>query len=344
MARRDSNIDPFNAGEPILPWRDPESEIRDADEEEREPYEAPRHGDEAPEPSEALEPDLDAHGTERPAAASQKKPRARRRSADSLKREAARKAASQAKRGEAAGRTTGRIVKVILVIWLLFLFLSIGRNIVSCVAGPIAPSAAGDSHDVYVPDDLPALEEDENSPEAQCLEIANTRLEHLMLSGSPEHAAAAERIATAFAQRVETDFQRTPDELGIDPAIVAEWVISSLIYKENYTNAFPEADNPYASVYYDVEACSMMTMYFDFQSDLFDYLRESGLYLLDIKQGQELDDAQKTDIAATLQAAMVETEARESSMCVRCLLHDGTWAIDEADFERYCDYVFGMPA
>ena len=29
MAKRDSNIDPFNAGEPVSPWQDPESETRD---------------------------------------------------------------------------------------------------------------------------------------------------------------------------------------------------------------------------------------------------------------------------------------------------------------------------
>lgn len=49
MARRDSNIDPFNAGEPILPWQDPESEIHDADEEHK-AYEAPHHGDSTSEP------------------------------------------------------------------------------------------------------------------------------------------------------------------------------------------------------------------------------------------------------------------------------------------------------
>ena len=343
MARRDSNIDPFSAGEPILPWRDPESEIRDA-EDESEPYEAPRYGDDAPEPPVSDSLDLDARDTDRKATDGPKKARTRRRSADSPKRDAAREARTQAARGEAAGRAVGRIVKILLSIWLLFLFLSIGRSIVSCATEPSGPGAPDDSHEVYVPDDLPALEEDEDSPEAQCLEIANARMEHLMLPGSPEHDAEAGRIAAAFAQRVETDFGSTPDELGIDPSIVAEWVISSLVYEESSTNAFPEAEDPHASVYFDIESCSMMTMYFEFQSNLYDYLRDQELYLLDIKQGKELDDAQKTDIAGILQAAMVETGSRESTMCVRLTLQDGAWTIDEADFERYCDYAFGMPA
>ena len=95
-----------------------------------------------------------------------------------------------------------------------------------------------------------------------------------MLPGFPEHDVEAGRIAAAFAQRVETDFGRTPDELGIDPSIVAEWVISSLVYEESSTNAFPEAEDPHASVYFDIESCSMMTMYFEFQSNLYDYLRD----------------------------------------------------------------------
>lgn len=169
-------------------------------------------------------------------------------------------------------------------------------------------------------------------------------MEHLLLAGTPEHAAVADRIAGAFAQRIESDFDLTPDELGVNPTIVAEWVIGSLIYEEVDAQAFPEADDPYASVYFDAEACSMMTMYYEFQSDLYDYLSEQGLYLLDIKQGKELADAQKADIAGILQAAMAETGSRESSMRVRLTLQDDTWKIDEADFERYCDYIFGMPA
>lgn len=338
MARRDSNIDPFNAGEPILPWQDPESEIHDADKEHK-AYEAPHHGDSTSEPPFDQDP-----GSLSSDAGSPKAPRARRRSTDSLKREAARRARAQKADGKAAGPVARRFFKLILGIWLLFFLLSIGSSVVSCTAELFTPSVPDDPFDVPAHDDAPAFEEDDGSPEAQCLQLASTRMEHLMLPESPEHAAVAERIATAFAQRVETDFDRTPDELGIDPSIVAEWVISSLIYESSDVYAFPQSDNPYASAYFDVESCSMMTMYYEFQSDLYDYLREQGLYLLDIKQGQTLADTQQTDIAGILQAAMVETESRESSMCVRLTLQDGAWTIDEANFERYCDYVFGMPA
>ena len=267
-----------------------------------------------------------------------KAPRTRRRSADSLKREMARQARAQRTRNKTPGSIARRIFKLILGILILFLLLSTGSSIASCAASLFTPSAPNE------PYDIPAFEEDENSPEAQCLLLANTRLEHLLLAGTPEHAAVADRIAAAFTQRIENDFDLTPDELGVNPAIVAEWVIGSLIYKGVDTHAFPEADDPYASVYFDVEACSMMTMYYEFQSDLYDYLSEQGLYLLDIKQGKELADAQKTDIADILQAAMAETGSRESSMRVRLTLQDDTWKIDEADFERYCDYIFGMPA
>lgn len=338
MARRDSNIDPFNAGEPILPWQDPESEIRDADEEHK-AYEAPHHGDSTSEPPFDQNP-----GSLSSDAGGPKAPRARRRSTDSLKREAARRARAQKADGKAAGSVTRRIFKLILGIWLLFFLLSIGSGVVSCTAELFAPNPANDPYDVPAYDDVSAFEEDDGSPEAQCLQLASTRMEHLMLPESPEHAAVAERIATAFAQRVETDFGRTPDELGLDPSIVAEWAISSLIYESSDVYAFPQSDDPYASAYFDVESCSMMTMYYEFQSDLYDYLREQGLYLLDIKQGQTLADTQQTDIAGILQAAMVETESRESSMCVKLTLQDGAWTIDEANFERYCSYVFGLPA
>lgn len=267
-----------------------------------------------------------------------KEPRTRRRSADSLKREMARQARAQRTRNKTPGSIARRIFKLILGILILFLLLSTGSPIASCAASLFTPSAPNE------PYDIPAFEEDEDSPEAQCLLLANTRMEHLLLAGTPEHAAVADRIAAAFTQRIENDFDLTPDELGVNPAIVAEWVIGSLIYKGVDTHAFPEADDPYASVYFDVEACSMMTMYYEFQSDLYDYLSEQGLYLLDIKQGKELADAQKTDIADILQAAMAETGSRESSMRVRLTLQDDTWKIDEADFERYCDYIFGMPA
>ena len=31
-------------------------------------------------------------------------------------------------------------------------------------------------------------------------------------------------------------------------------------------------------------------------------------------------------------------------MCVRLAPHEDDWAIDETEFERYCGYVFGLPA
>lgn len=331
MAKRDSNIDPFNAGEPVSPWQDPESETRD--DEGQEAYGAPHHGDSTPKPPIGQMTGFASNNANGP-----KEPRTRRRSADSLKREMARQARAQRTRNKTPGSIARRIFKLILGILILFLLLSTGSSIASCAASLFTPSAPNE------PYDIPAFEEDEDSPEAQCLLLANTRLEHLLLAGTPEHAAVADRIAAAFTQRIENDFDLTPDELGVNPAIVAEWVIGSLIYKGIDTHAFPEADDPYASVYFDVEACSMMTMYYEFQSDLYDYLSEQGLYLLDIKQGKELADAQKTDIADILQAAMAETGSRESSMRVRLTLQDDTWKIDEADFERYCDYFFGMPA
>lgn len=338
MSKRDSNTDPFNAGEPTLPWQDPDSEAYDVADEPHE--ESRRDAGEAKGPWDADESGTTSRGE---SGSERTKGRARKRSTAAQEREASRRDRVQQARGTSAGRTAGRIFKVFLGIWLLSLLLSIGGGIVSCVAGAFAPSTPEDPYDVPAYD-IPAFEEDENSPEAQSLELASTRLEHLMLPGSPEHDAEAGRIAAAFAQRVETDFGRTPDELGIDPSIVAEWVISSLVYEESSTNAFPEAEDPHASVYFDIESCSMMTMYFEFQSNLYDYLRDQELYLLDIKQGKELDDAQKTDIAGILQAAMVETGSRESTMCVRLTLQDGTWRVDEDDFERYCDYAFGMPA
>lgn len=331
MAKRDSNIDPFNAGEPVSPWQDPESETRD--DEGQEAYGVPHHGDSTPKPPIGQMTGFASNNANGP-----KEPRTRRRSADSLKREMARQARAQRTRNKTPGSIARRIFKLILGILILFLLLSTGSSIASCAASLFTPSAPNE------PYDIPAFEEDEDSPEAQCLLLANTRMEHLLLAGTPEHAAVADRIAAAFTQRIENDFDLTPDELGVNPAIVAEWVIGSLIYKGVDTHAFPEADDPYASVYFDVEACSMMTMYYEFQSDLYDYLSEQGLYLLDIKQGKELADAQKTDIADILQAAMAETGSRESSMRVRLTLQDDAWKIDEADFERYCDYIFGMPA
>ena len=294
MAKRDSNIDPFNAGEPVSPWQDPESETRD--DEGQEAYGAPHHGDSTPKPPIGQMTGFASNNANGP-----KEPRTRRRSADSLKREMARQARAQRTRNKTPGSIARRIFKLILGILILFLLLSTGSSIASCAASLFTPSAPNE------PYDIPAFEEDEDSPEAQCLLLANTRMEHLLLAGTPEHAAVADRIAAAFTQRIENDFDLTPDELGVNPAIVAEWVIGSLIYKGVDTHAFPEADDPYASVYFDVEACSMMTMYYEFQSDLYDYLSEQGLYLLDIKQGKELADAQKTDIADILQAAMAET-------------------------------------
>lgn len=95
MAKRDSNIDPFNAGEPVSPWQDPESETRD--DEGQEAYGAPHHGDSTPKPPIGQMTGFASNNANGP-----KEPRTRRRSADSLKREMARQARAQRTRNKNA--------------------------------------------------------------------------------------------------------------------------------------------------------------------------------------------------------------------------------------------------
>ena len=334
MARRDSNIDPFNAGEPILPWQDPDAEAYDdADE----PHE-PSRDDSSPTDS----PSTTEEKPRRPR--SRTKDRDRRRSTDARRHEAARNGRSQAASRGRGGTILGGALKAFAIVWIIAMALSIFSDVVSCSADFNDPENVAIENDHQAPEAHSDFEPTEDGAEARCIQLADARMNNLVLAGAPEHKAVSTRIATAFAQRIKDDFGRTPDQLGIDPAFVAEWTIGSLAYAMNDAYAFPGAEDPYASVYYDVEACSMMTMYYEFQSRLYDYLREQDLSLLSIKQGHELGEAQKADIADILKTTMAETDPRESSMCVRLAPHEDDWAIDETEFERYCGYVFGLPA
>lgn len=334
MFTRDSNTDPFNAGEPTLPWQDPDSEAYDV---AGEPYEAPRYN--GGDPEAAPRPPATHQAPSRRRAG-----RGRTRSADVQRRETGRRAEQQA-------RTTGRIASIFrtalgafFVVWMIVLGLFLMSEFMGCTAGPSATGTRPVETDPPTYEEPSYVGSDPDEAEDQCQQIAQARLDSLVAVDTPDHAAAASRIAAAFAQQVEHDFDRTVEELGLDPATVAEWVIASLTYEVTSAYAFPQADQPHASVYFDTESYSMMTMYFTFLETARTYLLDQGLTLASGGQDRALDKTQKIELARQLQAAMDQAGAREVAMCVRFTVENDAWTVDEQELERYCGYVFGLPA
>lgn len=353
MTRRDSNIDPFNAGEPALPWDEPSQVIEEpgdaggytAPEEEPSSYEAlrPRHeprrreragrphrtrserpmpshvGEEGEEPEEEMFPEDAALGDSSPTTKS-------------------------------SGGCGCFIAVLVLVLAIASVIAGDKAEIfvdTLIEKGPVA-AFTGDTESV----DETEREHDPNHSALRDLLTGDPDLEaekekekvkgimDSYLGDMANNEGVVNEVSTGFASRIENSLGYRVDELGIDMDAFLDWTFDNSGYEIGKVYVFDAyKDNPAeASGYFDVTARDSYGLSEKFIDQARAYLRSQaaeGLYSTSVDHAP-LSDEQRAAISQIFGEALATTT--EDSTFKLANLHytfeDGSWKLDEEDAAR----------
>lgn len=310
MLRRNdhsTDIDPFNAGEPTLPWDDPATlhdDPADCAFEGENSYQAP---------SKAAE-----------------KYRAPRKRSEQVKHSPAPKDVSASKAPRARGKLSFKLALLILIVFGLVggIIGAVG----SCVSNAFdrMDSAASRLFDDDDADSIDWTGEDNGEPQAEfsdeeaaVRDCVVTRLDALA-----DNERDRNMVADGLSSSLENDLGYTADELGIDANTWADAKLSQLSYSVDSAFAFDDE----GSVYIYMTAPRTDT--------LVELFAEQAQPILDRLDGAAPSSTDKEKLAVCFKNAL-DQELDTSSLFLRFTAEpkgDG-WQIDEERFYSELEYV-----
>lgn len=347
----DSQVDPFNAGEPEMPGDEPDllDELDAPDEGPSDPGDqtdyAP-HADPTGQPHKLDDryqaPTTHGHAYDAP---STDEPRATRR-----RRRARATRPAPTPTDEVRRRTKKDRHAATTVILALVLLVSFGSSVVSCAAGFLNEAAedAGDalgnlgeslfdSGETSNEEDgeAPALDQDDQA----ALDALSARMDEIL--ATPESGELHDRLASYLDAELRSDFGRGADELGIDVSTLATWLLSRTSYTPDV--AFTYSDGT-GSVYAYLTSPDAYDLASDVGDAVWDYLIEEGLITWDDEPTVALTDSQRARVAELAQGALhEEPELDESSVWADVELVDDSWQIsDEGELIENLSQCLGM--
>lgn len=336
----DSQIDPFNADDPVMPGEEPEWLD---DESMDEPAYAP-HGDEDGVPHKDSDNyraptthdyDYDAPSIDEPAASD---------AAQTLGRQwqRARDAA------HAQTRTGKRWVSLIVAAFVVLAFLgTLGDLLAGCVSHVFetVSSGTGTALDVGGPfDDYVSHEDDTDWREtAGELDLAAGDAVEQQLGALLADPSSGELhdLVAAYLDEKLTDWEGyTAAELGIDADAWATWALGSVSYEISSVYAY---DDGTGSAYLNAEAYGLSSMISDADTDLSSYLHDRGLRVQEGEEPAQLSEEQRAEVAELWNDACEEAASpRDMFVSVELSLVDGVWTIDEESLEEAFESVLAL--
>ncbi len=334
MTRRSSQIDPFNAGEPEMPWDEPGS-VEPVDAEHA--CKLPEHGYEGPTktpdgydaPSEG---DSSGSASDR-MAPSGRVQRARDRSRARRSRANATGSGSSMPSGPARPRKRGWGCAGILI-------LVVAINVLV----PLLSFLPECSDDDVVDGDASTSWSDESDNDAgkQAVEeLANATLAGMADEGSP----ARERIAQHFATAFQNNLRYRVEDFGIDPYAYADWALAGMGYDIYDVFAFDEDRDGIdgtGSAFFDATTHDTAGCSGAFFEQASAYLGERGLLGSDVAVP---DDAQRAEMQAILTDAMNayrDSYVTAETASLDLVRTDGTWSVTDESYDFCLDYLFKL--
>lgn len=341
----DDQVDPFNAGDPIMPgeelWTDDEPDP-DEDAFETENYEP--HGEEGGMPHKAGDdyraPTKRGHAYEAPSVDEGQGAGGGRPLGPEWQRAADEAGGRERRRGRSS---IGCVVALIVAISLLG---SLGSLIASCVATVgegistgIDSVLDGDgvSFDDYVSDD----EETDWHDTADKSDLAagrevERRIDALL--ADPSSGELHERVASCLDGELAEREGYTAAQLGIDADAWATWVLSGVSWELSSVYTY---DDGTGSAYLDMTSPDVSSVISE--SGISSYLIDHDLSIWSGQGATQLTDAQRSEVRALWEAAMEQSEeTSDSFLSVELIRVDGVWTVDEATLWDALDSGLGL--
>lgn len=340
--RRGDDADPFNAGEPIMPWDDPAS-THDIDEcvFGEKAYRAPlkstdNYTPSAQQPTDSEQTATDANRNRTKKAKKVERKNTVSKTKASAKTAEARTASSMvenlqqldhaAHKVHRGRRTLFTIAALIVGINLIAGLLSSCTSLIVSIASDVFDDDDTHSSWTYSTDqdeDYGGIVDDidrENQGKNAVAECANELL------GNTEELDAI--YTEKLNERLEIDLGYTADELGINAQDYCEWARGCTLFTVGNAYTYEKA----TFVYFDTEYPYLSEISETFCDDAESYLDEEGL---DRLYGKPLNDRQKEHMQKIFSEALAETNTTYSgSGCILLTEEDGEWVFDDDVFKQ----------
>lgn len=318
--KHDVEVDPFNAGEPTLPWDEPDAYIGNEGDDcafGDAPYKSPvktRDNYDAP---------------------ISKSTGARVKTEDRQTSKAARKAAkAAAKQARAhASKTADKPVHVIRTVLIIFILVNVVGAVFDLVFDQIIPAFFFDE---------PAMEEDYSTDpvvydedEQVCVDIVSARLDQLTSAEGPERSA----VADAFDKNLSDSLGYSAEELGLDANGYAGWLLTNCSYKVSSVYTF---DDGTASLYCDIWCPASYEVENDLMDELVEYFSDEGIST-DPSHQAALSEGQKAEIREIFGDVLAKTDLDHNSYAHFALNNiDSVWTIDEEEYASQIEISLGI--
>lgn len=335
----DSNIDPFNAGEPVMPEdTQPDDFPGDACSFADKDYSAPRKRPDAYRAPTDNSPASVADNS--PSVADKRTPRAWKAAFKARDGKTNQKPWASNHAKSSSSKTTGRRNKLAIFILIVFIFAVAGDLLESTFfdESPFA-SFEDETFDHSRARQLDPSELDEE--ESTVYDVARQTLSALQ-----DNEDVRERICNNLSQELKNSYGYDVEDLGIDPTLYANKLLSNFTYQIESVYAFTDNEDPAdnrGTAFFDYFVPSAYDFDETFHEELSEYLYDEGLS----SANSQLTDAQKERVREIYNDALneIENDDTESSYGSLEFSYDGasnTFSLKEQSFNELVDSAFQL--
>lgn len=329
--RQDRQIDPFNAGDPIMPWDEPgNSEAAPAQAAEKpradsDPAPVADHGSAAPGELEPPEP-RHAAAPQQPGAPS----------SPGIGRDAAAAAAPKAAKGHGPKRKGFKARYIFIGIFIVLAVracMADGLDTATDTTPSSSETESGGSEETLSYEDEQALQKKD---EKDISEQVSDKLDAL---GDDQDAHAL--LVEGISNKIQSYMGYTPEQLGLDTESAADWFMSNFSY--SIDSAYAYRDSNTGNVNVAIEAPVVYQLASNLYNEASDYLLDNHLYgNSDPTQNQPLTPEQQEQIESFFRTALDSTETQSGqSMYLTFSFQGGSWVMEQKSWDDGLKYLFG---
>lgn len=335
----DSNIDPFNAGEPIMPEdTQPSDFLGDACSFADKDYSAPRKRPDAYHAPTDNSPASVADNSS--SIADKRTHRAWKAAFKTRDGKTNRKPRTSNHTKSSSSKTTGRRNKLAIFILIVFIFAVAGNLLDNTFfdESPFAPF----EDEMFDHSRARQLDPSElNEEESTVYDVACQTLSALQ-----DNEDVRERICNNLSQELKNSYGYDVVDLGIDPTLYANKLLGNFTYQIDSVYAFTNNEDPAdnrGTAFFDYFVPSAYDFDETFHEELSEYLYDEGLS----SAHSQLTDAQKERVREIYNDALneIENDDTESSYGSIEFSYDGasnTFSLKEQSFNELVDSAFQL--
>lgn len=228
---------------------------------------------------------------------------------------------------------------IFLATLLLGVVANCGSMIITSIIGADVPliEATGESDDDTGEDDAAKARDDAEAEDRAVSDAATARLDHLF-----DDPATGDLIKRGLDRQLKTNFGYTANELGIDATAYEKWFLGTVDYRLNCAQAYGDGTGFAA---FDVTSPDIYRMFNDFYTKTSDYVLSNRLYGTYGPDGVAvaLTDEQKAQMSAYFNEALSKAAVRDDGYLSAWLSkgNDGTWMVDDTSLRETLTYLVG---